>query len=122
MPTAPPLLLIMGLAAQMIAWDDEFCTLLAARGYHVDPLRQPRHRAVVPDRERRACPTSAAAFMAAMQGKPIPSPPYLLSDMADDAVGLLDALGIEPRTSSARRWAARSRRPWRSTIPSGCAR
>ena len=33
--TAPPLLLIMGLAAQMIAWDDEFCTLLAERGYYV---------------------------------------------------------------------------------------
>ena len=28
----PPMLLIMGLAAQMIVWDDEFCTRLADRG------------------------------------------------------------------------------------------
>ena len=32
---APPLVLIMGLAAQMIAWDDEFCAALAARGFRV---------------------------------------------------------------------------------------
>ena len=40
-------------------------------------------------------PDVQAAFMAAMQGKPIEAPPYLLSDMADDVVGLMDALGIE---------------------------
>jgi len=34
-PQAPPILLIMGLAAQMIAWDEAFCTDLAARGFHV---------------------------------------------------------------------------------------
>ena len=33
--TAPPMVLIMGLAAQMIAWDDEFCAALAARGFRV---------------------------------------------------------------------------------------
>src|SRR6266571_1357402 len=32
---AAPLILIMGLAAQMIAWDEEFCGLLASRGYWV---------------------------------------------------------------------------------------
>lgn len=32
-PTAPPLLLIMGLGGQMIAWDDMFCTQLAGLGY-----------------------------------------------------------------------------------------
>ena len=31
----PPMLLIMGLASQMLAWDDEFCAMLAARGYWV---------------------------------------------------------------------------------------
>ena len=34
-PNAPPLVLIMGLAAQMIAWDEDFCGRLAARGYYV---------------------------------------------------------------------------------------
>src|SRR5438128_498351 len=32
---AEPLLLIMGLGAQMIHWDDEFCRQLAARGFRV---------------------------------------------------------------------------------------
>ncbi|MEV7970526.1 alpha/beta hydrolase, partial [Sphaerisporangium sp. NPDC088356] len=34
-PTGRPLLLIMGLGAQMIQWDEEFCELLAERGHHV---------------------------------------------------------------------------------------
>ena len=34
-PGAPPLVLIMGLATQMIAWDDDFCAQLADRGYWV---------------------------------------------------------------------------------------
>jgi len=91
--TASPLLLIMGLAAQMVAWDDEFCTLLAARGYRV--IRFDNRDIGLSSRiESAGLPDVSAAFMAAMQGKPIPSPPYLLSDMADDAIGLLDALGI----------------------------
>ena len=32
---APPLVLIMGLATQMLAWDDEFCGLVAGHGFHV---------------------------------------------------------------------------------------
>src|SRR6478752_5459465 len=34
-PAAEPLLLIMGLGAQMIHWDDDFCRQLAARGFRV---------------------------------------------------------------------------------------
>ena len=34
-PAAPPLLLIMGLGAQMIIWYDEFCEQLASRGFRV---------------------------------------------------------------------------------------
>ena len=34
-PSAEPLLLIMGLGAQMIHWDDDFCRQLAARGFRV---------------------------------------------------------------------------------------
>lgn len=34
-PAAPPLVLVMGLGAQMITWDDGFCELLASRGFFV---------------------------------------------------------------------------------------
>ena len=51
---AEPMLLIMGLGAQMIHWDDEFCRQLAARGFPRDPLRQPRHRQVQQDDRRQA--------------------------------------------------------------------
>jgi pimeloyl-ACP methyl ester carboxylesterase len=91
-PGAPPILLIMGLAAQMIAWDEGFCTQLAARGYWVvrfdnrDAGRSTRLDAA-------GTPNVAAAMMATMQGLPVQAP-YLLSDMADDVIGLMEALDI----------------------------
>lgn len=86
-PSDPAILLVMGLGTQMIAWPDEMCAMLAEAGHHVVrfdnrdvglsthldlPAPQP-HEVVL--RRRR--------------------PPYTVSDMANDAVGLLDALDIE---------------------------
>lgn len=88
-PDGPPLLLIMGLATQMIAWDEGFCAPLAERGFRVirfdnrDIGRSTRiDSAGVPPR---------VDMMIGRRG----SAAYLLSDMATDTVGLLDHLGVE---------------------------
>jgi pimeloyl-ACP methyl ester carboxylesterase len=84
---APPLLLVMGLGAQMIAWDDAFCTQLAARG----------HRVIRFDNRDVGLSTKTGGplpdIMACLAGD-ASSATYTLHDMADDAVGLLDVLGI----------------------------
>ena len=87
-PSNPPLLLIMGLGTQLIHWDIELCERFAERGFHVirfdnrDAGRSTYIDAPVPNIRR------------AMAGLRIDAP-YLLADMADDAFGLLDHLGIE---------------------------
>jgi pimeloyl-ACP methyl ester carboxylesterase len=88
-PENPPMLLIMGLGVQMIYWPDEFCERLADRGYYVIRFdnRDAGHSTQFDD----APPPD---LMAALAGD-ASSAPYLLDDMAGDAVGLLDELGIE---------------------------
>jgi pimeloyl-ACP methyl ester carboxylesterase len=87
-PSDPPLLLVMGLGMQLIHWDDELCERFAERGFRVirfdnrDAGRSTQIDAPVPNLAR------------AMAGLKIDAP-YLLDDMADDAFGLLDHLGIE---------------------------
>jgi len=92
-PAAPPIMLIMGLAAQMVVWDDDFCTLLAARGFHVVRFDN-RDMGESTRFDDRAAPTMAQIFAASFAGKPL-TPVYTLRDMAADTVGLMDALGLE---------------------------
>jgi pimeloyl-ACP methyl ester carboxylesterase len=87
-PTDPPVLLIMGLGSQMILWPDELCADLAARGYFVIRFdnRDVGRSTVLSDSappDLRQVAVGEAA------------PPYLLEQMAEDAIGLLDGLGIE---------------------------
>lgn len=85
-PGAPPVLLIMGLGMQLIAWPDGFCRALVAHGLQLirfdnRDVGQSTHLHGVPD------------FAAVMAGDPS-SAVYTLSNMAADAAGLLDALGL----------------------------
>ena len=87
-PNDRPLLLIAGLGSQMLSWDDQFCAQLAGRGFHVIRFDN-RDNGLSTRMEEAGMPDMAAAF----SGNPQPA--YQLDDLADDAAGLLDALGIE---------------------------
>jgi pimeloyl-ACP methyl ester carboxylesterase len=88
-PDDPALLLIMGLGSQMIMWDERFCTRLADQGFHVIRFD---NRDVGLSEKIEGGPTPN--LMAAMQGD-TSSATYTLDDMAADAAGLLDVLGID---------------------------
>jgi pimeloyl-ACP methyl ester carboxylesterase len=87
-PQDPTLLLIMGLATQMIGWHEDFCAQLAGRGFHVvrfdnrDTGRSTHIKGPAPTVGQLARRSKKAAH-------------YRLTDMADDAAGLLDHLGVD---------------------------
>lgn len=86
-PTGPPVLLIMGLGAQLTAWDPEFCRMLAERGSFV--IRYDNRDVGRSTWFDEAGEPDLAGLLAGTW-----TPPYTLADMAADAAGLLDALGI----------------------------
>jgi pimeloyl-ACP methyl ester carboxylesterase len=92
-PSDQPLLLVMGLGAQMISWDVEFIQLLVDRGFYVIRFDN-RDVGLSTKCEEAGQPHLMQAFAAAQAGQPVESP-YSLEDMADDAVAVLDALNIE---------------------------
>ncbi|GAC1517435.1 MAG: alpha/beta hydrolase [Acidimicrobiales bacterium] len=86
-PSGPPLLLVMGLGAQLITWPEPFVEGLVAQGFFV--IRHDNRDAGKSTWFDEAGPPD---LLAALAGNATPA--YLLDDMADDALGLLDALGI----------------------------
>ena len=88
-PDRPALLLVMGLGTQMIGWHSDFCSELAERGFYVirydnRDVGRSTHLADAPAPRPREILT-----------RRIRRPAYLLQDMADDGIGLLNELGIE---------------------------
>jgi len=91
--TAPVVLLIMGLGMQLVAWPDEFVAALEGGGYRV--LRFDNRDAGLSQQfDERGVPNLAFAMLRYRLRLPVRSA-YRLEDMADDAVGLLDALNID---------------------------
>jgi pimeloyl-ACP methyl ester carboxylesterase len=90
--SSPPLLLIMGLGGQMILWDPKFCRQLAAQGLYVIRFDN-RDVGLSSKMESMGRSELEEAFNPAGRARGI-DPPYTLEDMADDATGLLDALGL----------------------------
>lgn len=76
-PADPPVLLVAGLGAQLISWDDGFCQALVDRGLHVIRF------------------DNRDAGLSTHLGEVTPDLAYALTDLAGDAAGLIDALGLE---------------------------
>ena len=93
-PEAPPLLLVAGLGMQLIGWDEELCQRLAMQGYWVIRFDS-RDVGLSTKFEAAGLPDLGEMMQVFMTKRPLAQAPYLLKDMAADAVGLLDALAIE---------------------------
>jgi len=90
---AEPMLLIMGLAGQMIIWDDDFCRQLAGRGFRVIRFD---NRDIGKSSRLTGGKRLTALELLKLRFLKIPvAAPYKLLDMAKDTVGLMDALGIK---------------------------
>lgn len=90
-PSRPTFLLINGLGSQLVATPRGLCELLAAEGFHV--VRYD-HRDVGLSTRTTADPPRLGAVRASLRRGEVPDVPYTLSDLASDAVCLLDHLGV----------------------------
>jgi pimeloyl-ACP methyl ester carboxylesterase len=84
---APPVVLVMGLATQMIAWPDELCGGLARCGLFV--IRFDNRDVGESTHLRNLTPPPLADIV--VRRRP---PPYAIGDMANDVAGLIDGLGL----------------------------
>jgi pimeloyl-ACP methyl ester carboxylesterase len=90
-PSAPPVVLIMGLGAQMLAWRGGFCRQIAKQGFRViryDNRDIGLSSRVTPER------TNALWMLSRQRLGLRVTPPYTLTDMANDVIGLMDALEL----------------------------
>lgn len=92
-PEHPPLVLVMGLSAQMLLWPDGFCEQLARQGYRV--IRFDNRDIGLSSKIKTQPPYPNQWTLMARAQLGLTSPvPYTLHDMANDVLGLMDFLGI----------------------------
>lgn len=87
--TGTPLLLLMGLGMQMLLWHDDFCRALVGRGFQV--VRMDNRDVGLSTHLTQLGEPS----MFQMIARPRKAARYSLSDMARDAIAVLDDLGWE---------------------------
>lgn len=92
-PTGEPLVLIMGLGMQLIAWHEDFVQSLVDRGFRVIRFDN-RDIGLSEDFDHLGLPNLGLSALKHAIGFPVRSP-YGLIDMANDTAGLLDAMGIQ---------------------------
>jgi len=87
-PSDPTVLLTMGLGMQMLGWDEEFCGLIADRGFHV--VRFDNRDVGLSTKVGGGRPNILLGALGRTS-----EAPYRLADMADDTAGLIDHLEVE---------------------------
>ena len=90
---APVVLLTMGLGMQLVAWPDSLLQALAQAGFRVIRYDS-RDVGLSSHLDHLGQPQMLWQFFKSHMGLPM-RPPYTLQDMAQDALGILDALKIE---------------------------
>ncbi len=92
-PSGEPLVLIMGLGMQLVAWHDDFVQSLVARGFRVIRFDN-RDIGLSKSFDSLGVPSLGWGSVKHLLGLTVNSP-YSLVDMANDTAGVLDAFGIE---------------------------